>query len=147
VKWLRRFLFVGAVVSLLGTWAVTVRVNDAKAEHPRDTYGFIVHLGRGDRDLYDPADNAFLIAEGDQGCDWLREQPYPLWRRGVRYSFGVLLDRYGREHPASRERWTDAGFDPLYRQVVVSRAWIDLCGDARKLHARLALPSRRNEED
>ncbi|MDG4799289.1 hypothetical protein [Micromonospora sp. WMMD980] len=28
---------------------------------------------------------ADLIAEGDAACDWLREQPYALWRQGPRY--------------------------------------------------------------
>lgn len=82
------------------------------------------------RSTFAPADDDFLIAEGDRACAWLEDQPYPLWRRGERFSFDGLISRYRRENPMDDALWRGQSLRPGMRATVVGAAWRDLCGDA-----------------
>jgi hypothetical protein len=136
VKWLRRILVLGLVVSLLGVLAVAGLVLKVRSDHPRSETDFfhgLRGLSVGGRQAFEPIDHGFLLAEGDKACDWLRDQPYPLWRGDDRFRFSEMLNRYGREHPPSKEDWTQGDLDPHFRQILVVSAWVNLCGDAREL--------------
>jgi hypothetical protein len=97
--------------------------------HPRDEDGYLAYLARyGDPDTAGPVPalppTADLIAEGDAACDWLREQPFALWRTNPECRYPALYGRY-RRHDAGRvPRW---GTAPPGTGNATTAAWHYLC--------------------
>jgi hypothetical protein len=133
MKWLRRIsigVVLLAVLAMLAGVGLELKV---KRDHPRNEAAFIQGLNTGittdGKSVFKPVGHAFLIAEGDRACTWLRAQPYPWWRRGQEFSFTGLMARYRHSNPA----WDGASRGlrrPGYRSFVIGQAWNDLCGDA-----------------
>lgn len=135
--WTRRILIAVTAPVVLVALMGSAWVLDVKMDNPRDEVEFIRGLDGGFRtnghSTFAPVGDAFLIAEGDRACAWLRDQPYPWWRRGDRFSFYGLTAQYRRAHPVSKEVWSEGSLRPGHRSVVVGAAWNDLCGDAWEL--------------
>ena len=64
------------------------------------------------------------VAEGDAACDWLREQPYALWRHDPEYRELVVYERYVRQVESHLPAWGDELPD---RRSVTGAAWTHLC--------------------
>ncbi|MFC8851016.1 MULTISPECIES: hypothetical protein [unclassified Micromonospora] len=115
--------------------AVPVTVVGVHVVHPRDEDGYLAYLKRyGDPNsdaplpVLPPA--ADLLAEGDAACDWMREQPYALWRTEPQYHSVAVHERY-LQHIAGRSpSW---GADPPEIALVVAGAWAHLCPADREL--------------
>ncbi|MEU7172822.1 hypothetical protein ABZ949_15220 [Micromonospora tulbaghiae] len=88
-----RRLWVVSVLAGTALFAVPVTVVGVHVAHPRNESGYLVHLEQygdrqNDRPLALMPPTADLVAEGDAACDWLREQPYALWRHAARPAIG-----------------------------------------------------------
>jgi hypothetical protein len=149
MKWLRRISIGVVMLCVLAMFASAGLELKVKHDHPRDEAAFIHGLNTGittdGKSVFKPVDHAFLMAEGDRACAWLRAQPYPLWRRGPKFLFPGLMARYRHSNPA----WDGAsqGLDrPGYRTFIVGEAWHDLCGDAWDLR-RPRNPFNRPQND
>ena len=140
VRWLRQALVValGLVVMLAllsAGWVVTVNVS-----YSRDEAAFIDNLDHSVRGnlcegcrmiwKFPPVDDDFLIAEGDRACAWLKDQPYPWWRRSEKFTYSGLMHRYLTTNPVSKAEWSAGTLRPDYRSFVVGEAWHELCGEA-----------------
>jgi hypothetical protein len=144
-------LVVALVLAVLITVPVGLWLVAVQRDHPRDPAAFIYNLDHGmtsnGHSTFAPVPDDFLITEGDRSCAWLRDQPYPLWRRGERFSRGGMISRYRHTYPMSKRVWRQENLRPGLRYVVVDRAWQYLCGDAyamRKPHNPFNRPAERD---
>jgi hypothetical protein len=153
MKWLRRIALALLGTVLLVTVVGAGSVMSVKMTNSRDEDAFLRDLAsccRYDhKAVFMPADKGDLIASGDQACAWLREQPYPWWRGGEKYSFDGMIARY-KDTMSDREwrQGTDlprpgvvrlragAGRGLLQGELVQS-AWRHLCGEAWELREPL----------
>ncbi|MCW3817893.1 hypothetical protein ONA91_25925 [Micromonospora sp. DR5-3] len=100
-------------LAVAGVLAVPVAVLGVHVTHPRDEDEYLAHLKQygdlqSDRPLEVLPPTADLIAEGDAACDWLREQPYALWRHDPDYRESAVFARYLRNLGDRSPKWGDA---------------------------------------
>jgi hypothetical protein len=152
MKWLRRMLFALLGTVLLVTLVGAGSVMSVKMTNARDEDAYLSRLASVRYDYkaaFGPVDNDDLIASGDRACAWLREQPYPWWRGGERYSLDGMIAAY--KATMSNQEWREgtglprpgvvrlragAGRGVLQRELVQT-AWTHLCGEAWELREPL----------
>ncbi|MEV5823818.1 hypothetical protein AB0L22_32175 [Micromonospora haikouensis] len=109
--------------------AAPVAVAGVHLTHRRDEDGYLAYL----KEYGDPHSDApvpvlppaaDLLAEGDAACDWMREQPYALWRTEPRYHFVAVHERYLQRVAGHPPRW-GTGLPDI--NMVVAGAWAYLC--------------------
>ncbi|MEU2614648.1 hypothetical protein ABZ570_24160 [Micromonospora sp. NPDC007271] len=132
---MRKRLRVVLGLAVAGLLAVPVAVLGVHVTHPRDEDGYLTYLKQyGDRQSDEPLQvlppTADLIAEGDTACDWLREQPYALWRHDAKYGEVAIHQRYLRHVGDRSPKWGNAlpGLGS-----VAGAAWGYLCPADREL--------------
>ncbi|WFE38087.1 hypothetical protein [Micromonospora sp. WMMD998] len=126
---MRKRLWVMVGLAVAGVLAVPVAVLGVHVTHPRDEDGYLAYLRQyGNRQSDEPLrvlpPTADLIAEGDAACDWLREQPYALWRHDRRYREMVVYQRYLTQVGDRPPRW---GNELPDQDSVTGGAWHHLC--------------------
>ncbi|MCI4062287.1 hypothetical protein MRQ36_06815 [Micromonospora sp. R77] len=126
-------VMVGVVVA--GMLAIPAVVIGVHVAHPRDEDRYLAYLKRwGDLESNKPLEvlppTADLIAAGDAACDWLREQPYALWRHDPQYRELRIYQRYLDQLGGHPPRWGEAL--PNLGSVT-SAAWTYLCPADREL--------------
>ncbi len=124
-----RRLWVVSALAVTALLALPVTVVGVHVTHPRDEDGYLAYLKQyGDRQNGRPLavlpPTADLVAEGDAACDWLREQPYALWRHDPEYRELVVYERYVRQVENRLPAWGDELPD---RRSVTGAAWTHLC--------------------
>ncbi|MFF4892932.1 hypothetical protein [Micromonospora chersina] len=122
-------------LAVAGVLAVPVTVLGVHVTHPRDEDGYLAYLKQyGDRQSDEPLQvlppTADLIAEGDVACDWLREQPYALWRHDPQYRELAIYQRYLEQVGDRSPKWGNALPD---LGSVTGAAWNNLCPADREL--------------
>ncbi|MFI5834709.1 hypothetical protein ACIA5A_13635 [Micromonospora sp. NPDC051300] len=132
---MRKRLRIVCGLALAGVLALPVAVLGVHVAHPRDEDGYLAHLKQyGDRQTDQPLrvlpPTADLVAEGDAACDWLREQPYALWRHDARYGELAVYERYLDEVGDRPPTWGAALPD---LRSVTGGAWTYLCPADREL--------------
>ena len=110
-------------------------------KYPRDERAFLHHVHRSIFDegwVFDGADDAFLLDEGDKACQWLQGQPFAWWRGGAEWSNSARVTQYLNETSVDGDEWAFSGGGlRSKREVVVSQAWLRLCGasmEVRETH-------------
>ncbi|MFI6133142.1 hypothetical protein [Micromonospora sp. NPDC051141] len=131
----RRHLRTVLGLAVAGVLAVPLTVLGVHVTYPRDEDGYLALLRQyGDRQSGEPLrtlpPTADLIAEGDAACEWLREQPYALWRHDRRYREMVVYQHYLDQVGDRPPRWGSALPDLA---SVAGAAWSHLCAADREL--------------
>ncbi|MCZ7436046.1 hypothetical protein O7598_06560 [Micromonospora sp. WMMC241] len=139
---MRKRLRVMVGMAVAGVLAAPVAVLWVHVTHPRDEDGYLAYLKQyGNRQSDEPLEvlppTADLIAEGDAACDWLREQPYALWRQDPRYGELAVYRRYLDQIGDRSPRWGGALPD---LDSVAGGAWNYLCAADRELRERRRNP-------
>ena len=126
---MRKHLRIALGLAVAGVLAAPATVLGVHVTHPRDESGYVAYLKQygdpqGDRPVAVLPPTADLLAEGDAACDWMREQPYALWRTDSQYRLLAVHERY-KQHVADRSpRW---GTDLPEMGPVTTAAWEYLC--------------------
>jgi hypothetical protein len=106
-------------------------------KYPRDERAFLHHVHRSVWDegwVFDGADDAFLLAEGEKACTWLQDQPFAWWRRGAEWSNQARITQYLDQTAVDGDEWSFSGGDLQdKRAVVAAQAWLRLCGASMEL--------------
>ncbi|WP_174527761.1 hypothetical protein [Micromonospora maritima] len=126
---MRRRLRVALGVAVAGALVAPATVLGAHLAHPRDVDGYLAYLERygdpgSDRPVPVLPPAADLVAEGEVACDWMRDQPYALWRTDSRYHFQAVYERY-EQHVAGRSPRWGAALPGM--TSVATAAWAHLC--------------------
>ena len=116
-------------VVIAGILALPAAVLGVHIAHPRDERGYLTYLRQygdpsSDRPLPALPPTAELLTEGDAACDWMREQPFALWRTDDQYHHQVVHHRYLRHVEGGSPSW--GGTLPGLGSVAVA-AWAYLC--------------------
>ena len=126
---MRKHLRLTVGLAVAGVLAAPATVLGVHVTHRRDEHGYLAYLKQygdphsdGPVPVLPPA--ADLLGEGDAACDWMREQPYALWRTDSQYHFPAVYKRY-EQHVADRSpSW---GTDLPEMGPVIAGAWAYLC--------------------
>ncbi|MEU1840297.1 hypothetical protein [Micromonospora chersina] len=132
---MRKRLWVILGLAVAGVLAVPVAVLGVHVTHRRDEDRYLAYLTQyGDRQSDEPLQvlppTADLIAEGDLACDWLREQPYALWRHDPQYRELAIYQRYLEQVGDRSPKWGNTLPD---LRSVTGAAWNYLCPADREL--------------
>lgn len=124
---MRKRLRIVLGLAVAGVLAAPVTLLGVHVTHPRDEDSYLAYLkqygGMESRPLPVLPPTADLLAEGDAACDWMREQPYALWRTGPEFRHLPLHQRYLRHVGDRSPSW---GSHPRVGTVTAA-AWEHLC--------------------
>lgn len=103
-----------------------------QVKNPRDESEYLSRMAyaRDAKQLKHPPTNDVLVNEGNYACDWLSDQPPPLWRTSPRFRFYVLADRFAQDRGLRPLGWSG---EPD-RSSVASEAWLHLCPALWQFH-------------